>query len=500
MSVYQGVASDQRSGHKLKANALRGFDTLIMAVAGSAPAYSISATTAFLVAAVGLVAPAALLWSGIPMFGIAFAFNYLGRLDVNAGASYSWVARALHPALGFISGWAVVTSVTIFGVMAALPAGQNLLALFSTSASTNNTGATIVGLALFLLVLGLVTKGIRITAKAQWIMTGIEVGILLVMAIAALLKGGFATSFSWSWFGFSGFGSVSGFAAGAVLAAFYYWGWDVASNLSEETTQSRRNSGRSAVFGVLVVFILFELFTVVISMTASQKDISNSNNPLGDLGQYLWHGTGGRIAILAFLLSTVATIETGLLQATRSLFAMGRDNTIPRVFGQTHRSWNTPVVATLVVGGIDVVLIIASSAIGSVKTVMTDAFNAVGIQISVYYALAGLSVVVAYRKTVFKSVANLVFVGLWPLVGAVFLGWVLYEAEPGFNKTENIVGWGTLGAGLIPLVWYWIKGSSYYQTRPASLDAAAAEEVEGEYTEYDPVHTTSDSGDLVTDL
>ena len=88
----------------LRQGALSGVDSVVMAVAGSAPAYSIAATTAVLIGAVGLASPAALLYCAIPMLGIAWAFNYLGRADVNAGASYSWVARALHPSLGFLSG------------------------------------------------------------------------------------------------------------------------------------------------------------------------------------------------------------------------------------------------------------------------------------------------------------------------------------------------------------------------------------------------------------
>src|SRR3954467_13595137 len=70
----------------LRQGALGGFDSVVMAVAGSAPAYSIAATTAVLIGAVGLASPAALLYSAIPMLGIAWAFNYLGRADVNAGA------------------------------------------------------------------------------------------------------------------------------------------------------------------------------------------------------------------------------------------------------------------------------------------------------------------------------------------------------------------------------------------------------------------------------
>ena len=88
--------------HDLKADGVSAAGSIVMAVAGSAPAYSIAATTATLVAAAGLASPAALLWCGLPMLGIAWAFAYLGRADVNAGAAYSWVGRALHPILGFL--------------------------------------------------------------------------------------------------------------------------------------------------------------------------------------------------------------------------------------------------------------------------------------------------------------------------------------------------------------------------------------------------------------
>src|SRR3954453_4173242 len=113
----------------LREGALGGADSVVMAVAGSAPAYSIAATTAVLVGSVGLASPAALLYCAIPMLGIALAFSYLGRIDVNAGASYSWVGRTLHPFLGFVSGWALVISATIFMVAGSLPAGSMTLEL-----------------------------------------------------------------------------------------------------------------------------------------------------------------------------------------------------------------------------------------------------------------------------------------------------------------------------------------------------------------------------------
>src|SRR4051794_1546187 len=195
----------------LRQGALSGFDSVIMAIAGNAPAYSIAATTAVLISVVGLASPAALLYSAIPMLGIAWAFNYLGRLDVNAGASYSWVGRALHPALGFLSGWSLVVSATIFMVAGSLPAGQYTLSLFSDSWANNTWAAIAVGAAAFLIMALLVLLGARITAHAQWVMTGIEIVILVVFGLAALFHGGSAATFSWSWiWGFGHFGGVKG--------------------------------------------------------------------------------------------------------------------------------------------------------------------------------------------------------------------------------------------------------------------------------------------------
>src|SRR3954454_19327739 len=189
--------------HALKADGVSAAGSIVMAVAGSAPAYSIAATTATLVGAAALGVPAALLWCGIPMLGIAWAFLYLGRLDVNAGAAYSWVARALHPILGFLSGWALVVSATIFMVAGALPAGQLTLSLFSDSLAENTALATTVGAVWFLVMVGLVMAGVTVTAKAQWIMTGIEVVLLLVFAVVGLARLGgdhAGADFSWSWF------------------------------------------------------------------------------------------------------------------------------------------------------------------------------------------------------------------------------------------------------------------------------------------------------------
>ncbi|MEU9393333.1 APC family permease [Streptomyces sp. NPDC048324] len=469
-------------GRGLQANALGTFDTVVMAVAGSAPAYSIAATTAVLVGAVGLASPAALLYCAIPMLGIALAFSYLSRIDVNAGASYSWVGRTLHPFLGFISGWALVISATIFMVAGSLPAGSMTLALFDSGLADNTALSTVVGAAWFVIMLLVVLGGARLTVRAQLVMSGVELAILALFAVLAFFHTGNARTFDWSWLGFSHFDGVAGFASGALVAAFYYWGWDVTSNLSEETRNSRRTTGLAGLIGVGIVFLLFEVFTIAVNVILSSKQIEdNDANVLGVLGEEVWPGWGGKLLIVAVMLSTIATLETTLIQVTRSLFAMGRDRTMPSALGKVHRTWNTPWVAIAVVGGVALAMFIASNALGSVGEILGDAISAIGLQIAVYYGLAGLAVVVAYRKMLLKSVGNFVLGGLWPLFGALFMFWIFVESLGQLDPAAIAIGIGGLAVGLVPMLWYWKQGSDYY--RPARLDASRT--VEAEYVPED---------------
>src|SRR5271156_4551887 len=88
----------------LHADALGFGESVVMGVAGIGPAYSLAATAALLIGSVGVLAPASLLYCGLIMFGIVFAFRNLNHLDANAGASYSWLTSIFSPAIGFLAG------------------------------------------------------------------------------------------------------------------------------------------------------------------------------------------------------------------------------------------------------------------------------------------------------------------------------------------------------------------------------------------------------------
>jgi amino acid transporter len=479
MSDAANVVGTPAEENGLRHGVLGLFDSVIMGVAGSAPGYSIAGTTTVLFVTVLYGGAAALLYCGIFMFGIVFAFSYLSRDDSHAGAAYSWVRRALHPVLGYLSGWALIVSALLFMVIATFPAGGSVISIF-TSATPGKTLTTVIGAVFFMLMVGAVAAGVTVTVKVQIIMSTIEVALLVIFAALALFHAHHVTSFSWHWFSPSVFhdkGSGT-FAAGALTAAFFYWGWDVTANLNEETKAPPTTSGLGGVIGVVIVFLLFEVFTVATNLVltpAQLTDPNNSSNILAVLGQAVWRGWGGKLLILSVLLSTVATLETTLIQVTRTLFTMGRDHTLPKGLGRIDKVRKTPVVATATVAVLSLLMFIGSSYVGSVYTILSDGVTAIGLQICIYYGLAGLSVVILYRRQLFKSVGNFIFMGLWPFVGAVFMGYVL-ENQVNYLRTSNPkalwIGLGAMALGLIPLIYYWSRGNPYFKM-PSKLDRHA---------------------------
>jgi len=160
------------------------------------------------------------------------------------------------------------------------------------------------------------------------------------------------------------------------------------------------------------------------------------------------------------------------------MFSMGRDGTLFKAFGTVHKKYKTPMVATITITIIGIGLFVGSQFIGSIGTIMTDAIAAIGLQIAVYYALAGYSVVVLFRKEIWKSPKNFLFMGLWPLLGAIFMSVMFREVIPTLPTTAKWIGLGSIGLGFIPMIYYWSKGHVYFNLPTKEERIAALGELE----------------------
>jgi amino acid transporter len=437
---------------ELKAGALSLFESVVMGIAGSAPGYTIAVTTAVLLGTAGTLSPGALLIFAVPMLGIALAYKALNRRHVSAGAAYQWTSIYFGKSAGFFSGWALLVASMIFMVTGSLPLATATLDFIDPALADNVLLSAAVASVWFLAVATVLIVGIKVTSGVQVVMTTVELVILTIVLGAAFIHAahvGLANSFNWSWFGF-GYTPAS-FAASALVVVFFYWGWDVTANLGEETVDGHENAGNGGFVSVFVTIAYYLAFVFAALFLFSVKTAQGFNaNIIYNIAVASGLGrNGGLFASAAVILSSIATLETTMLQFSRSLFAMGRDGAMPPFFGFVDARTQTPVRAMLVLIAVGLLLVWGSSLMPTVHQIISDSVNAVGVLVAYYYGLAGLAAGWAFRVAYRESTLRWLGIAVFPaLSGLALIGLGIYAIAT-FDLITKIIGMGGLAAGIV---------------------------------------------------
>lgn len=425
---------------ELKTNTLTLFDTTVIATSSVAPAYTLAATAGVLVAAVGLQSPAAIFVGFFPVLFIAIAYYVLNRMDPNCGASYSWVSRTLNPYIGWISGWVQLAANVLFCAAAPVLAGAYTLQLLnsifpgqiSSAAASDSRLIAVVGIAWLLFVTFMVARGIRVTANFQWILVFIEYFIVLGFAVFAIVKVASGSAHTANhivgdWFNPLSLSTLDNVVVGGLLAVFFFWGWDTAANVNEESKDADTSPGLAGIFSMFILLLIFIVAAVAIQMLLSQSAIgNNSSDILYYFGQQLTGNPLAYLMILAVLSSTVATTQTTLLPSSRLTFSMSRDGVFPKAFGIVHRSWKTPWVGTVISSLLAIIIIVVTLESNKVNTVFGNLILDIGVLVAVYYGITGFASAWAFRRVLFTSLSRFLFAGLLPAVGGVILFFFAY--------------------------------------------------------------------------
>jgi amino acid transporter len=405
---------------------------------------------------VGILAPACLLYCALIMFGVVFAFARLNRRDVNSGASYAWVSKIFSPALGFLAGWSSLISSVVFMVSGTLPAAAVTLRLIAPGLASNQIAVTSAA-AIWLIAIGaVVAKGVKLTSYTQIALTLVETSVLLLFIVLAIVRFSSAPAhaLSFAWLTGAGF-TPSVFAGGAMIALFALSGWDVTANLNEETRDGARLVGSGSILALALVGFLLAGFYAVALLVLTDAQIATAGlNIVPAVADRLLPRPWSSIGALAVMLSTIGTLETSVLQFTRTMFSMGRDGALHQRYARLHQTYRTPLLATLLIVGLGLLLLFLSCWLPSIKVVIDDSINAVALQIAFYYGLAGFACAWAFRHAALQSFGGFVFLLAWPLIGAWFCVFLAALSLGAFDMTTNIVGLGGIAIGLIPYLWY----------------------------------------------
>ncbi len=422
--------------HTLARNSVKLPEVMFIAIATMAPgvgsAFSLPTGAPF----AGSSLPGSVVVALLGCFFVSVAIAELAERIPSAGGMATYIGRAFHGGAGFLSGWAYsLIYVLALGYLALLSGdllGSSMPAVFG---GTYGLWA-VIGVAGTLIATFLMQfYGIKFGARTGLILGSIEIVIVLALSICLVVAAGKANTlqvFYHPAVPVPGYNTGTGIFAGSIFAFLAFIGFDAAAPLGEEAVNPRKTVKQAVIGSTLLVgvFYIFVTYASVVYFGPSKFagfQGAGNGNPWGLMAQQVW-GIGGRfILLIAFLNSSIACSNGCATALTRTIWAMGRSGSLPRIFASTHPKHKSPTGAIFLAMGIALALCLffglKFGCVGGYSWIGT----AQGIGILPVYAAVAIACPVfmlRYHRSEFKVFRHLVLpvLGVVTLVPAFFVG------------------------------------------------------------------------------
>ncbi|GAB2573924.1 APC family permease [Microlunatus antarcticus] len=509
-TVQDTTGTGAAAGEKgLKGGAIGLVSSIVVAVASTAPAYSLAASLGYVVLVangdglVGVKAPSIMLLAFLPMYFIAVAYAELNKAEPDCGTTFTWATRAFGPKAGWMGGWGIIVADIIVMANLAQIAGQYTFSLFGLTTLADSTfWSTVAGVLWIAIMTYVCWRGLELSARIQYCLLGIELVVLVIFAVYALVRvfgsnppeGSITPSLTWLWP--SGL-SLNALVTAVLIAVFIYWGWDSAVAVNEETKDPATTPGRAAILSTLLLLATYAIVSIAMVAFAGVGDSgvglgneANADDIFAALGTQVFGDSAlGHVMevllVITVLTSASASTQTTILPTARTSLSMAAYRAVPARFARIHPTHLSPSTSTIWMGAISIVFYVGMTLIS--ENILADSIAAVGLLIAFYYGLTGFACVWFYRRTLTSSLRNFVMRGLFPLLGGVMLlgAFVIasYQyAQPDFGETSIfgiggvfVLGIGSLLLGVVLMLAWQARHPAYF--RGETLPKLAADEL-----------------------
>lgn len=351
LSRFSTVGSLRRGAVGLAQTFATSLALLALAL-GSATGTSVVASFA------GASTPLVYVLGGVVSLCLASVIIRFTRRMASSGGLYTFTARGLGPEAGFIGGWLYA-----MGFAAGISFVMVVSSIYLSQVFTVHAHIHIGWFPLFFIEMALMTVlallDIRLSTRTALIAAAIGALAILVGMVIVLAKGG-ADGVSLEPFNPSHVSSVGNLFHGLVFAFGAYIGFEAAAVLGEESRKPLEFIPRAVLSAVLVgiVFYVFVTFALSIGFGVAGASKWASDPTAYDtiVTQYVGSGLATvvdcAVALDAFVASLAATVLV-----SRTLFAMGREGGLPKVFAWTHPKYETPWIGVIASIALTVVLV-----------------------------------------------------------------------------------------------------------------------------------------------
>ena len=354
----------------------------------------------------------------IAMLFTAISYGKLARLYPQSGSAYTYARKAIGSRVGFMVGWAILLDYFFLPMVVWLIGTAYLTDQFPS------VPAWVFLLGFIILTTGLNIIGIKVATRTTFVLISFQILVLIFFLVLSLRHvvdvSGAAAIISADPF-WNSSTTITAVSAGAALTAYSFIGFDAVSTFAEETVDARKTVPRAIILTAVLAGVIFIIVAYITQLVHPGGVFENADSAPLDIARTI----GGDFFGAVFLATVIiAQFTAGIpIQAAgaRLMFAMGRDNVLPKkLFAYVSTKWRTPVFNLVLTGAVGLIALGLTVA-SSTSFINFGAFTA--------FAFVNIAVISQYwrdRKTVKRNALSWV---LQPLIGLAVIIWLMTHLD-----------------------------------------------------------------------
>ena len=344
-------------------------------------------------------------WLSFVIGAVVAAFTGLSYCELSSmipkeAAEYNYTKRAFNKKVAFVVGWVLLLSM----IVAASTVAMGFSGYFSRLVPF-----PIVAISVVLIILLSIVNfwGIKESSKFNIIATLIEVGGLIIVIAVGLMFFNPSIDVNYSP---SGFGGIM---AGAVLMFFAFIGFEDVANISEETKNAKKVVPKALLIALAVSTILYILVALAAVSVVGWETLSSSNAPMAEILGRAFGPNAAMLMVFIALFSTGNTVLISLVVASRMMYGISNDSSLPKVLAKIHPKTQTPYIAVFV----SMIAAIAFVLLGDIKLIAEVTTSSIFIA----YLFVNLSLIaLRYRMPDAERPFRVPFnIGKFPVISAL---------------------------------------------------------------------------------
>lgn len=444
------MATTSSTTPTLKSNALGFAAATTMGAVMMAPALGIYANFGPLATSAGKVAPVIFFISLVVSLPTAISYALVSREMPSSGSAFTWLWRTIRPVIGLGVGLVMALYYIIAVLLQPILFGLFFNDLLNFVGIQNTGFVTwLLGVLIVLAFVGfLVYRGITLSTRSVLLMMVIEAGVVTVLGLTIFFIKAAQGQLDFTPFNpGAALNGTTGLFTGLIFGLLSFTGYDVISTLAEETQSPRALIPRATIAACVAVGIFWIVmswfYTMAVPIGDVAKYTTSGFTPVTPIARLYWGG-GAILVIITGMTAATGVFIATIVGASRVLYAMGREGSLPRVFGQLHPRYQVPWNAMHLIFAVTLVVDVVWALLVGLYNAFSWWGSAIVFFALVTYVFVNLSNIIFFYR--FRRERFNIFLNLFiPLIGIAVGIYLLYNSffvslwNAGWQMGQSIV-------------------------------------------------------------